>query len=375
MNSISQVDKKIKIYDSLLPLSWLYEIGVSFRNQLFDWGILSSEEFPIPVISIGNLSVGGTGKTPHTEYIVNLLINRYKVAVLSRGYKRKTKGFLIANELSTAKTIGDESFQIHKKFPSIIVAVDSNRRRGIKKLLELPETEKPEVIILDDAFQHRYVKPSLSILLTDFNRPFYEDKLLPSGLLREPRYGSSRADIVICTKCPNSLKPIDYRLVSNNMGLYPYQDLFFSSFKYRSLHPVFEQNTNIKKECLEYLAKNDFSFLVVTGIAKPEILMEHLEQYSKDTKLLDYPDHHQFSNKDIKHIIKTFEDITNDKKIIVTTEKDAARLINDARIPNELKQYFFYLPIEVIFLLEQEDLFKQKIESHVKNFARNRIMA
>ncbi|MDR2843550.1 MAG: tetraacyldisaccharide 4'-kinase, partial [Candidatus Symbiothrix sp.] len=188
------------IYTVLLPLSWLYGGIIWLRNKFFDWKIFPGESFNVPVISIGNLAVGGTGKTPHTEYLIRLLSKQYKVAVLSRGYQRKTKQYLLAGAGASAQTIGDEPFQMHRKFPDILVAVDKNRREGIQKLLNLPENQRPEVILLDDAYQHRYVKPSLSILLTDSKRLFTGDALLPAGRLREPASNRARADIVICTK-------------------------------------------------------------------------------------------------------------------------------------------------------------------------------
>lgn len=370
-----QIDKELNINKSLLPFSWLYGLGVGIRNKLFDWGILSSEEFSVPVICIGNLSVGGTGKTPHTEYLIRLLSEKYKVAVLSRGYKRNTKGFIIANEKSSAASIGDEPYQMYIKFPHTIIAVDADRRRGIRKLLQFPSQQRPEVILLDDAFQHRYVKPSLSILLTDFNRLFYKDSLLPAGRLREPWKNNDRANMIICTKCPEGLKPIDYRLISKNMELYAYQDLFFSSFEYRDLISVFPESTKVKKENLERLKKASYAILLVVGIANPEGIIEYTENYTSELYTLIYPDHHQFTSKNVKEIIVDFQKIKNEKKIILTTEKDAVRLLNNNQIPEEIKAYFFYLPIEVIFQLNQENLFIQKIESHVKNFARNRIMA
>ena len=194
-------NNKIKLYSLLTPLSFIYGIVVWIRNILFDWGIFTSEQYSIPIISIGNLSVGGTGKTPHTEYLIQLLIDKYRIAVLSRGYKRKTSGYLLATSQSTSFDIGDEPYQIKRKYPNILVAVDSNRRRGILNLLSLPIEQRPEVILLDDAYQHRYVQPSLSIVLSDFHRLFYLDRLLPVGHLREPASNIHRADKVIVTKC------------------------------------------------------------------------------------------------------------------------------------------------------------------------------
>ncbi|MCL1938105.1 MAG: tetraacyldisaccharide 4'-kinase [Candidatus Azobacteroides sp.] len=365
------MEDQFKINKALFPLSWIYRWGVNIRNSLFDWEIIKGEEFPIPVISVGNLVTGGTGKTPHTEYLIGLLEKKYRVAVLSRGYKRKTRGFLIAGEKASSATIGDEPFQMHRKFPNIIVAVDKNRKRGIQNLLELPEDKRPEVILLDDAFQHRRVIPSLSILLTASNRLFYEDYLLPVGRLREPYKNHSRAQIVICTKCPDSFKPIDYRIINKNMELYPYQQLYFTSYRYKGLLPIFSKTG--KSESLEQLQNESHSFLLVTGIANPENLIKYMDSYTSDLYLLRYSDHHHFSLKDINQITETFEKIKNTKKRIITTEKDAVRLVDNPHIPEKIKAFMYYLPVEVVFNLEQENMFIQKIEDHVKNFKRNRV--
>ncbi len=365
----------IKINRALLPLSWLYGLGVGIRNKLFDWGILPSEEFSIPVISIGNLSVGGTGKTPHTEYIIRLLSSKYKIAILSRGYKRKTKGFIIADEKASAKRIGDEPYQMFRKFPGIIVAVDADRRRGIKKLLKLEEKKRPEIIILDDAYQHRYLIPSLSILLSDHDRPFYTDALLPAGKLREPGVNNNRANLIICTKCPSDIKPIDFRIISNNMELYPYQELFFTGYKYKGPRPLFPEASRIQKESIEQLQKKSYSFLLIAGLANPQPLISYVSGFTKDLTKLLYSDHHFFSRRDIAEITSKFKSIKNNHKIIITSEKDGVRLLNNKYIPADIKKYIFYLPITISFHQKQESLFIQKIENHVKDFARNRIMA
>jgi tetraacyldisaccharide 4'-kinase len=362
-----------KINKALLPLSWIYGWGAGIRNMLFDWEIFKGEEFPVPIISVGNLAVGGTGKTPHTEYLICLLGKKYKLAVLSQGYKRKTKGFLLAGEKSSPATVGDEPFQMYRKFPNIIVAVDNRRKRGIRNLLELSKDKRPEVILLDDAFQHRRVVPSLSVLLTASDRLFYEDCLLPAGRLREPRRNHSRAHIVICTKCPESFKPIDYRIINKNMGLYPYQQLYFTSYRYKDLFPVFPRL--VKTESIERLKKESYSFLLVTGIANPADLTGYLANHTSDLHLLKYPDHHDFNPKDINEITEMFNGIKNTRKRIITTEKDAVRLMNNPHIPEKIKAFMYYLPVEVVFNLEQENIFIQKIENHVRNFKRNRILA
>ncbi len=360
----------IKINKALLPLSWFYGLGVWFRNKLFDWGIFPSEEFSAPIISVGNISVGGTGKTPHTEYLIRLLSAKFKVAVLSRGYKRKTFGFILANEGSDSSAIGDEPYQIYRKFPEILVAVDGNRRRGIARLLSLPKEKRPDIILLDDAFQHRYVKPSLSILLTDSNRLMYEDELLPAGRLREPARNKSRAEMVIVTKCPDDFKPIDYRVIGKNLELYPYQSLFFTSLKYGNLIPVFSENRQITKT-LEEIRLCDTKILMIAGIASPQVLVKELEKYSKFVDTMIYPDHHTFSGEDLVDIKQRYDEISGENKIIITTEKDAVRLIDYPTLNENVKRALYYLPIEVTFNLEQEYMFKQKIDNHVRNVKAN----
>ena len=231
----------ISINKKLLPLSWLYGLGVGFRNLLFEMGILKSRSFSTPVISVGNITVGGTGKTPHVEYLVRLLKDQAKVAVLSRGYKRKTSGFVLADKDATVRSIGDEPFQMKTKFPNVTVAVDRKRTRGIDKLTSGDYVKDIDVILLDDAFQHRYVKPGINILLVDYHRLIIYDKLLPAGRLREPVVSKNRADIVIVTKCPKDLKPMEFRVITKAMSLYPYQQLFFSTHEFEALRPVFSK--------------------------------------------------------------------------------------------------------------------------------------
>ena len=229
----------ISINKNLLPLSWFYGLGVGFRNLLFEMGILKSRSFNVPVISVGNITVGGTGKTPHVEYLIRLMKDRAKVAVLSRGYKRKSHGFVLASKNTTVNDIGDEPYQMKTKFPDITVAVDRKRTRGIDKLTSGEQVKDTDVILLDDAFQHRYVKPGINILLVDYHRLIIYDALLPAGRLREPVKSKDRADIVIVTKCPKDLKPMEFRVITKAMKLYPYQQLFFSTHEFESLRPVF----------------------------------------------------------------------------------------------------------------------------------------
>ena len=361
----------IKINKSLLLFSWIYGLVVWIRNKLFDWKILPAEEFPVPVISIGNITAGGTGKTPHTEYLVYLLKSSYKVAVLSRGYKRKTSGFILADSNASFQTIGDEPYQIYRKFPDILVAVDANRKRGIKKLLALPADRKPNVILLDDAFQHRYVMPSLSIVLMSSQRMIYDDMILPAGRLRESFDNLSRTQIIIVTKCPQDFKPLDFRIITKNLQLFPYQSLFYTSFDYGLLYPVFQNNTAAKP--LSALAS--CAALVIAGIANPEDFAEKINEYAIETKCIRYGDHHCFTNKNYEHIASLYKSMPTSNTFIIMTEKDAVRIEEHPALNEEMKSRMFYLPIKVTFHLGQQSSFNKKIENHVRNLTRNRILA
>lgn len=365
-------EKPIRINPFLAPISFLYEIGVRFRNQLFDWGVLTSQQYSIPIICIGNLSAGGTGKTPHTEFLIQFLSEKYRVAVISRGYKRKSSGYILATQQSTSYDIGDEPFQIKKKFPKIIVAVDANRTRAINNLIEMPETERAEVILLDDAFQHRYVTPSFSILLTDYNRRFYFDRLLPSGRLREPKCGCRRANVLIITKCNPDLKPIGYRVLESEAELLAYQKLFFTGIKYGKMIPVFANNKSEPRMLTEI--NNNEEILLVSGIASPLLFIEEVKKHTSKITVLSFSDHHMFKKGDLKKIKDTFNKLASVEKLILVTEKDAARLLDNKDIPEELKEKLYYLPIEIDFRLNKEEIFKNIIIDHVDSFKRNRIL-
>jgi len=360
------MDSNFKINNRLYPLAWIYGLIITFRNKLFDWGVFSSETFPVPVISIGNIAVGGTGKTPHTEYLIDLLSKKYRLAVISRGYKRKTRGFVLADDNSNSLQIGDEPMQIYRKFPSVLVAVDANRRRGIRNLLLLPENQKPEVILLDDAFQHRYVKPSLSILLTDSNYPFYDDYLLPAGRLREKPENHKRADIIVCTKCSESFTSDDCQAQTERIKLMQRQQLFFSSYRYKNLLPVFPKLNPYKEITFEQLNDDKCIFLLVAGLADPSGLIEYVKKHTSDLQIIVYPDHHEFTHKDIQVMTNFVKTNDGRNKRIITSEKDAVRLANNPYFPEEIKAFIYYLPIEVVIRFDEE-LFIKKIESHVAN--------
>lgn len=330
----------------LLPLSKIYGFAVGVRNLMFKWHILKQREFPVPVVVVGNISAGGTGKTPHTEYVIDLLRYKYHIGMLSRGYKRKTKGFVLATSRSTPLDIGDEPYQIYQKFGrDISVAVCEDRCTGIEELLRLDP--RINLIVLDDAFQHRYVKPTVSIVLTEFNNPVFFDKLLPLGRLREPAKAIYRADMVVVTKCPPQLKAIEYRIFKNNLKLFPYQKLFFSRFNYTSLRPLFP---DIRKDAphMSWLGPDD-TVLVLSGIANPKPLVRYLKGFKASIKVKVFPDHHNFNRKDLDAITKRFNELEGKQKIIVTTEKDAVRLINNPYFPHQLKPYIFYQPVDVAF--------------------------
>lgn len=347
----------------LLPISWLYGFIVFIRNKLFDWNILKQKKYDIPIICVGNITVGGTGKTPHIEYLINLLKRDCKIAVLSRGYKRKTSGFILATQETSVTEIGDEPFQIKSKFPNIIVAVDTNRCNGIEKLLEFPTKDRPDIILLDDAFQHRYVKPSYTILLTDYNRPMIHDELLPAGRLREPAYHAEKANMIIITKCPLYINPLEQRLLSKSINIFPYQDLFYTSFKYGNLVPLFPNDT--EKILLSKI--RDMSILVVAGIANPQPLFQKIRNLSKNVSEMQYPDHHHYSAKDIEDIKHAVNKIPGQSKIIVVTEKDAVKLQAAKNLDKDLQNILYYIPIEVTFInKEEQELFKSKIIEHVR---------
>ncbi len=359
----------IKINDWLRPLSWLYGLGVSARNMMFDIGLLKSRSFDVPVVSVGNITVGGTGKTPHVEYLVGLLAERFGVAVLSRGYKRKTHGFVVADSDATAATVGDEPCQMKHKFPKATVAVDKNRCRGISLLTKGEMGKSVDVIILDDAFQHRYVKPGVNILLVDYHRLIIYDTLLPAGRMREPLSGKNRADIVIVTKCPAELKPMDFRVITKAMGLYPYQHLYFTTLAYESLHGVFTDD----EKTLGSIADGT-QVLLITGIASPRQMIDDLRAYTQNIHPLTFGDHHAFTAHDVKRINSAFAELDGDK-IVVTTEKDAERLRGLEGLDDSVRESLYALPVRIKFMLGQGEMFNENIIGYVLKNSRNSILA
>jgi len=305
------------------PISIIYGIVTNIRNRMFDTGLLKSTRFELPVIAVGNLSVGGTGKTPQIEYLIRLLKDSNKIAVLSRGYKRKTSGFVLADEISDVKQIGDEPFQYYQKFKDIKVAVDEKRVHGIEQLLST--NKPPEIILLDDAYQHRKVNAGLYILLTSYDKLYANDYLLPTGNLRESKSGARRAQVVIVTKCPEDLSELQQQKIAKRLKLNSNQDLFFTCIAYDDVV------TDLKSEVtLEQL--KEFEVLLVTGIANPSPLEKFLKLKGISFKHIEFSDHHNFSETDVNKIKNSFGAIHSEKKLILTTEKDFVRLKDSVQI-------------------------------------------
>lgn len=318
----------------------IYGVVIAFRNFLYNKKFLKSASFSTPVILVGNLSTGGTGKTPCVEYLINLLRTDYKIAVLSRGYKRKTKGFIIGNAISsTSSEIGDEAMQILSKFQDITVAVCENRKAGINNLLSL--RNPPDVIIMDDGFQHRRVNPGLSILLTKYNKPYTNDYLLPAGNLREHRHNSKRADMIIVTKSPIVHSPISEKIIIKQLKPQKKQPVFFSYFEFGKLITFGSETT---KHCKS--AKPN-TIVLFSGIANTAILEQHLNNMCSNLVMIQFPDHHWFTEKDIAKIIKAYDDQFTRSKIIVTTEKDYNRLKHKKCFDDLRKKPVFYIPVSM----------------------------
>ncbi len=339
----------------LLPFAFLYGFGVWIRNLLFDWGILPSESFNIPVISIGNLSAGGSGKTPHVEYLVRLLQHRYTIAVLSRGYKRNTKGYMLAGPESSATDIGDEPLQMIRKFPDIYVAVHENRREGIRQL----RRDHPDInlVLLDDAFQHRYVRAGLNLLLTGYYNPFFRNFLLPVGNLREAKFRAKRADAVLVTKTPRVFSPLDRRYFLQRLQPYRLKKVFFSKLSYEPWVPLHKDTPRKPPAPIK-------TIFLLSGIARTEALEEHLKRRCRDLFLHKYRDHHHFTPGNIKKLSAHFNKTIGQEKVVVTTEKDAMRLYDPA-LKECLKDIpVYYIPVRVVL----NDRDKQKFDRMVYRF-------
>ena len=316
---------------------------------------------------MGNITVGGSGKTPHVEYLVKLLRNEMKVAVLSRGYKRKTNGFVLANNGTTMSEIGDEPYQMHKKFPDITIAVDANRCRGIETIMSGTETHDTGVIILDDAYQHRYITPGLNILLVDYHRLISNDALLPAGRLREPASATCRADIVIMT-CPTDMKPMDYRILQRALNLMPFQNMYYTTMVQKPLRPLFpDEAPEIDDETQLPVV------LLITGIASPEHMLADFEGKCKKLVLMKFPDHHAFTASDIEAINMQYR-MMEKPAVIITTEKDGVRLTSAIGLSDMVRKALYIQPIEVQFI-QDEDKFIDQITRYVHKNNRYGYMA
>ncbi len=344
-----------KIRKILYPLSLVYDQITKARNMAYDKNILNAESFELPVIAVGNLNMGGTGKTPMIEYLIRLLIEDYRTAVLSRGYKRKSKGFQLANNKSTFQDLGDEPLQYHKKFESLIVAVDTDRVNAINRLLK--SDVPPEVILLDDAFQHRRVAAGYTILLTSYDNLYVDDHVLPAGDLRENKIGSKRAQIIVVTKCPEELTENEQFEIAKKLKPELNQTVFFTTINYSN-------EIYSKSESISINELKNYHVLLVTGIAKTDPLTKFLEKNDISFEHSKFADHHNFSEKDIQAINKKFDDINVKKKIILTTEKDFMRMFDYAT------QHVFYLPIQTEFIVNGKD-FDNLILNYVQQYSRN----
>jgi tetraacyldisaccharide 4'-kinase len=322
--------------------------------------------YDIPIINVGNITVGGTGKTPHVEYLIRLLSDRYRVAVLSRGYKRKTSGYLLSSVASTIEEIGDEPWQIKQKYPDVYVAVDANRRRGIERLMTDEATKDVEVILLDDAYQHRYVKPGHNILLVDYHRIISDDRLLPAGCLRERPSSSRRATTVIVTKCPGHITAMGFRVILSALHIRPYQQLFFSTFAYGTMRQLWG-NGSLDPEALR---KENTHVLLLTGIGNPRQMEQDMRRFVQHITPLSFPDHHYYTKRDADTIHQALLALPK-PHIIVTTEKDAARLLHLQGLSEEVKRCTYVLPIEIRIMRDEKDKFDKTITSYVQENTSN----
>ncbi len=340
----------------LFPLSLLYGLVIALRNYLYDKNILKSASFNFPLICVGNLAVGGTGKTPMAEYLIRFLQPAYKIATLSRGYKRKTKGFAIAGPDTTALEIGDEPMQFHQKFPGLVVAVGEERVVAIPQLLQ--DQPDLQVIILDDAFQHRQVKAGLNIILTEYRNLFTRDFILPAGDLRDVRASRKRADIIVVTKCPARLDATEKQALIKEIAPDGKQPVFFTETVYASPYHLFTRQP--------FNFSPDTDILLICGIANPRPLKDFLAANVHTYQMQRYADHHIFSIDDMENICKEFNGMDSKKKIMLTTEKDAVRL---QKFEKEMSQYPIYvLPVEHAFLFGEGPHFEQKVTAFIQSF-------
>jgi tetraacyldisaccharide 4'-kinase len=352
--------QKILIKLLLAPFSILYGLGIIIRNAFYDIGFLKSISFSIPIISVGNLSVGGAGKSPHVEYLTRLLKEHLHLGILSRGYRRKTKGFLNVSTTANSAQVGDEPLQFKLKYPDIHVAVSESRTLGIPAMLK--SNPGLQTIILDDAFQHRAVKPGLNLLLTEHDHPFYKDHILPSGRLREWRSSASRADAVIITKCPKDESRIDRQNISKNIhSRSPDVPIFYSYYEYHYPYQLYNYRNRIN-------LSPELDILLVSAIASSDYMISFLNEKVGTIKNVEFEDHHYFTKHDLARIKTLYEQMEGKNKIILTTEKDATRLALHRQYIIENKLPIFVLPVEVKFHFSQKDEFDIFIKDYLTNF-------
>ncbi len=353
----------------LLPFSWLYGLVIWIRNQLYDNDLFPAFTFPVPTISVGNLTVGGTGKTPHSEYLLNLLNKEHKTAYLSRGYKRTTREFKVVDASSTSAEVGDEALQTKLRFPETTVAVDRKRANGIRELMKL--APRIQVIVLDDAYQHRSVQTGLSLLLTDFNRPFLEDRLLPAGLLREPARNRNRADVILVSKTPETLKPMELREIAMKMNLALGQHLFFTSIAYESLVPVFPK---APEKSLAGL-KNNSGILLVCGVAQPDPLIAFAREITDRLEILRFPDHQRYTETHVEQIMTRIIHRTEPGELLtlITTEKDAVKL-KELDFPPQVRSCMYAVRIGIRFLNNDKEEFDKIVKTYVESNKRSNIL-
>ncbi len=349
--------KTRKIFAWLLfPLTMWYAIGVALRNLLFSIGLKKEHTHAVTTIGVGNLCTGGAGKTPHVDYLLNLLKPDYRVACLSRGYKRGTKGFVLATDTSKVNDLGDEPYMLHKRHTDVYVAVCENRNHGIEKLLALPEP--PQIIVLDDVFQHRYVKPDINILLTEYDKPFFSDFVLPYGNLREPRCGYKRANIIIVTKTPPTADPIERYAFVQKINPKPHQQVFFTSIQYQNPRPLNGNGAELPLADLK-------NVLFVSGIANPQPAIDMLSGIAT-VQHLAFADHHKFEKEDYALIFSMFKNNQNADTIILTTEKDAVRLTESPHFKQIEQLPIYYLPISVQFVGRDGEDFSNGLAKTIK---------
>ena len=343
----------------LAPVSLLYGIGVSLRDFFYRKRLLISFKFDVPVISVGNLSVGGAGKTPHIEYLIKLLKPYLDIATLSRGYRRKTTGYRIVQPQSRVEEVGDEPLMFKRKFPDVFVSVNEQRALGIPQIIK--DQPGTQAILLDDAFQHRAVQPGLNILLTEFSRPFTRDYLLPSGRLREWPSAYHRADIIVVTKCPEDITQEEKDQLTKEINPYPHQKLFFSSYRHMKPHYILNPQYQVE-------LRDDISVLMVCAIANSDYMQDYLESRAGTVRVKAYADHHYFDEMDLDDIKKMFEALPVGKRLIVTTEKDAMRFAAHRQWLIEHQIPMVVLPVEVYFHFEEQEIFDESVRQFLLNF-------